>query len=313
MKPLYIVEELSARCYAGCSGCFRTFVKGPLDADMTLDTFEAANRNVPRGTMILPQFHGESLLHSLFPIFLERYKELGLRVSMPVSGSAGAKYIPSLVSEKTPVYILIISVDGFSSYSHNIRRGNIDLKRAEAFVEQCISERASRSKPWIAVRWVEGGQSELEFELYLKKWLFEIGVDFILRSRMFNYGSQFNSPTNLVEKRCRALEEGAPVVLFNGDVLLCERVSDREKFVIGNVNKEDWDTILSRREAMFEDTGSPCTLCSAAYLLSGFMGMVYLRHPDNEKQGVPIYCHSDHSQVFYSLTKDWSGINWNLT
>ncbi len=313
-NPLYVVQELSARCYAGCKGCFRTFVKGSFDGDMTLETFENANRDVPKGTMILPQFHGESLLHKDFPLFLERYKELGLRVSMPASGSAGERHIPALVSEKTPVYILIMSVDGFCEYSQGVRRGNISLDRVKSFTERCLQERGSREKPWIAVRWVEGGQSEREFELYLKFWLFDVGVDFILRSRLFNYGSEFNSPSALGSHPCRSLIEGNPVVLFNGDVLLCERVSDRERYVLGNVNHSSWEEIMENRNLFAEGypNNDPCKLCSAAYLLTGFKGMLELRHPENQKQEAPIWIHSDHSQTFYSLKKDWSGINWGL-
>lgn len=314
-KPLYVVQELSARCYAGCPFCFRGFVEGEFDGDMTQETFENANRGIPKGTMILPQFHGESLLHPEFPVFIERYKELGLRVSIPASGFSGDRHIPVLVGEKTPVYVLIMSVDGFSPYSHEVRRGRISLEKVSTFAERCLLERNGREKPWIAVRWVDGEQSEKEFELYVKHWLFEVGVDFILRSRMFNYGTKFNSPVNLDPNPCRSLVEGNPVVLFNGDVLLCERVPNRTEYVIGNVNKDDWPTIMARRAEMTKGypDNKPCKLCSAAYILTGMKGVTFLRHPDSAKQqDVPIYFHSDHSQTYYSLTKNWQGINWSL-
>lgn len=316
-SPLYVVMELSARCYADCPGCFRKFVDGDFDGDMSRETFENAVKGIKPGVMCLPQFHGESLLHKDFEGFLARYKELGLRVSMPASGSAGERHIPALVGANTPVYILIMSVDGFCEHSQEVRRGNISLEKVTKFTELALRERGRREKPWIAVRWVEGGQSELEFERYVKHWLFSVGVDFILRSRMFTYGTALNSPVSLSENRCRSLVEGNPVVLFNGDVLLCERVPDRKRYVLGNVNEDSWETLMNRREEMTSvpapyPLNAPCKLCSAAYLLTGFAGVTYLRHPDDEKQRVPIYVHSDHSQTFYSLTKNWQGINWSL-
>lgn len=313
ITPLYIVEEWSAKCFAGCPNCFRTFVKGPLDGHMSREIFEAANKGIPRQTMILPQFHGESLLNPDFPYFLERCRDLGLRVSMPVSGSAGERFLPTMVSKDSPIYILIMSIDGESDHSQSVRRGNISLERVTRFTKEAIRLRGDLLKPWISVRWVEGGQSEVEFERYLKHWLFDVGVDFVLRSRLFNYGSTFNSSPELGFHKCRSLIEGNPVVLFNGDVLLCERVTDREKYVIGNVLKDDWDTILARRDSMVGDYPhrEPCRLCSAAYLLTGFKGILELRH-GQEQYGKPIYVHSDHSQTFYSLSRQWSGINWSL-
>ena len=41
-KPLYVVMELSARCYSSCQGCFRNFVTGPFDGDMSEEVFEKA-------------------------------------------------------------------------------------------------------------------------------------------------------------------------------------------------------------------------------------------------------------------------------
>jgi MoaA/NifB/PqqE/SkfB family radical SAM enzyme len=307
-KPLYVVQELSARCYAGCPGCFRTFVKGPRDGDMTPECFEAGLRGIPAGTMILPQFHGESLLHPEFPKMLTRYRELGLRVSIPVSASAGHRYIPLLVGPDSPVYILIVSIDGFLPETHAVRRGSITLERAEEFARECVRTRERRPSPLIAVRWVDGEQSEIEFERYLKKWLFEEGVDFVLRSRLFNYGSEMNSaPIG----RCLALEEGAPVILFNGDVLLCERTADRERCVLGNVFKESWDDLMSHRETIVKRE-NPCARCSAAYLLTGVRGMIWFRSMDSISEGQTIYIHSDHSQTFYSLKREWKGISWEL-
>src|SRR5512146_499176 len=213
MNPLYVVEELSARCHAGCRGCFRTFVTGPRDGDMSREVFEAANHGIPRGTMILPNFHGESLLHPDFEYFIQRYRELGLRVSIPVSGGAGFRHLECLTSENTPVYVLILSIDGFDPRTHAVRRGSITLPRASGFVDRALELRGSRSDPWIAVRWVEGGQSEREFELYLEHWLFEKKVDFVLRSRLFNYGSDLGSSPALGSHTCRSLLEGNPVVL----------------------------------------------------------------------------------------------------
>ena len=313
-QPLYVVMELSARCYAGCPGCFRTFVKGNFDADMSRETFGNALRGIPRGTMVLPQFHGESLYSKDFLYFLDEYKRTGLRVSMPASGATGRQYLRALTDEDSPCYILIMSVDGACSHSQDMRRGNITLDRVESFTNEAIALRGSHNRPWISVRWVEGGQSEVEFEHYLKYWLFTVGVDFVLRSRLFNYGSKLNSPSSLGRTKCRSLIEGNPVVLWNGDVMLCERLADREKYLLGNVNIDSWETLMSRREsvACWGADDSPCQFCSAAYLLTGFRGIMELRHPDDEKEEAPIYVHSDHSQTFYSLTKEWSGINWSL-
>jgi radical SAM protein with 4Fe4S-binding SPASM domain len=310
-KPLYVVQELSARCYAGCPGCFREFVKGPRDGDMSEEIFEAAVKDLPPGLMVLPTFHGESLLHPRFEYFMRRYRDLNLRVSIPTSGLVGTKYIPTLVGENTPVYVLIVSVDGFQAATHAFRRGRISLTRAEGFLETCLSERGERKTPMIAVRWVEGGQSEIEFESYLRRWLFEKKVDFVLRSRMFNYGSPLCSrPIG----RCRSLIEGNPVVLFNGDVLLCERVVDREKYVLGNVLNETLPNLMKHREEMVGDypNAEPCKSCSAAYLLAGLRGMLWLRHHLNVEDAQTIYVHSDHSQTYYSLVRNWSGINWSL-
>ena len=314
MKPLYVVMELSARCYAGCPGCFRSFVKGDFDNDMSQETFLNAIRDIPRGTMILPQFHGESLYHKDFPWHLERFAAHHLRVSMPASGATGRQYLPLLTAEDSPCYILIMSIDGECEHSQTIRRGNITLDRVTSFTREAIALRGNRKTPWIAVRWVEGGQSELEFEAYLKHWLFNEGVDFVLRSRLFTYGSEYNSPSSLGKSKCHSLIEGNPVVLWNGDVMLCERLADREKYLLGNVNTHSWQDMMARRDAVarWGEADSPCRLCSAAYLLTGFRGIMELRHPDNEKQEMPIYVHSDHSQTFYSLSKEWSGISWSL-
>jgi radical SAM protein with 4Fe4S-binding SPASM domain len=281
---------------------------------MTREIFDKATDDLPPGTMILNQFHGESLLHPDFEYFLSECKRKFLRVSMPASGSAGFHHISALVGKDTPVYILIMSIDGACEYSQSARRGSITLGRVESFVDECLRARRDRKTPWIAVRWVEGQQSEREFELYLKHWLFEKKVDFILRSKMFDYGNAFNSPVSLGKSKCHSLLEGNPVVLFNGDVLLCERVPDRERYVIGNILKDSWDTIFARRAKLVGDypNDKPCRLCSAAYLLTGMKGVVMLNHPESKEQEVPIYTHWDHSQQYFSLTKNWSGINWAL-
>jgi hypothetical protein len=309
-QPLYVVQEWSARCYAGCPGCFRGFVQGPFNGDMDDETFEAANRGIPPGTMILPQFHGDSMNHKSFERYIQRMKELGLRVSIPVAGFVGKHYIPLLVEEGTPCYVYIVSMDGNCEHSYSMRRGKIPMRQAEEFVHTALKFREGRKTPWIAVRWVENGQSEVEFEQFVNHWLFETGVDFVLRSRYFEYGSTFNSPVSLSKQRCRSLIEGNPVVLFNGDVLLCERTIDRSKYVLGNVLKDDWPTIMSRRAAMTEGypNNEPCKFCSAAYLLTGMKGIMQFRHGDTRQ----VYVHSDHSQTFYSLDRYWSGINWSL-
>ena len=310
-KPLYVVQEWSARCYADCPGCFRGFVQGPFNGDMSEEVFAAANKGIPPGTMILPQFHGDSMNHKDFEFFMSRMKDLDLRVSIPVAGFVGRKYIPLLTEEGTPCYVYIVSMDGFCEYSYSMRRGRIPLEQAESFVTEAMRLRGGRVVPWISVRWVDNGQSEIEFERFLAYWLFDVGVDFVLRSRYFEYGSKYNSPVSLaLPQRCRSLVEGNPVVLFNGDVLLCERTTDRGKYVLGNVLQDDWPTIMSRREAMIEGypDNEPCRLCSAAYVLAGSKGVLQLRHGDDRK----IYVHSDHSQTFYSLDKEWAGINWGL-
>ena len=311
-NPLYVVEEWSARCFADCGGCFRGFVSGPRDGDMDDDTFEKANQGIPRGTMILPQFHGDSMNHKNFEHYIQRMKDLELRVSIPVAGFVGKKYIPLLVEEGTPCYVYIVSMDGFCEHSYKMRRGKIPFEQACFFVEEALRLRGPRKTPWIAVRWVENGQSELEFQQFVTYWLYTVGVDFVLRSRYFEYGSKFNSPVSLATpQRCHSLIEGNPVVLFNGDVLLCERTPDRSKYVLGNVRDDDWETIMSRREELtrgYPDT-EPCKLCSAAYVLTGMKGIMQFRHGDER----PVYVHGDHSQVYYSLDKVWSGINWELS
>jgi MoaA/NifB/PqqE/SkfB family radical SAM enzyme len=310
-KPLYVVQEWSARCYAGCEGCFRSFVSGPVDGDMTDEIFEAANKDIPPGTMILPQFHGDSMNHPRFAHYIQRMKELGLRVSIPVAGFVGERYIPILTEAGTPCYVFIVSLDGYCEYSYMVRRGKIPFTRAERFVEEALRLRAGRPTPWIAVRWVENGQSEVEFERFVKHWLFERGVDFVLRSRFFRYGDSMNSPVSLSGELCHSLQEGNPVVLFNGDVLLCERLPARDKNLLGNVLRDDWPTLMSRRAEYIEHFGrrDPCQLCSAAYLLTGMKGVMQFRHGDERE----VYVHGDHSQTFYSLSKEWSGINWSLS
>jgi len=310
-KPLYVVEEWSARCYAGCVGCFRGFVQGPFNGDMDRNTFENANRGIPEGTMILPQFHGDSMNHKDFEYFIHRMKDLKLRVSIPVAGFVGKKYIPLLVERDTPCYVYIVSMDGFCEHSYSMRRGKIPLKNAEDFVHEALRLRENRKVPWIAVRWVENSQSEFEFQQFVEHWLYDVGVDFVLRSRYFEYGSKFNSPVSLaLPQKCHSLIEGNPVVLFNGDVLLCERTTDRSKYVIGNVDRDDWPMIMSRRDELTAGypNNDPCKLCSAAYVLAGMKGIMQFRHGDDR----PVYVHSDHSQTFFSLDKHWSGINWSL-
>jgi sulfatase maturation enzyme AslB (radical SAM superfamily) len=100
--------------------------------------------------------------------------------------------------------------------------------------------------------------------------------------------------------------------LWNGNVLLCERVPDREGYVLGNVRTHSWEEMFAKREKVAAMSPSPCEFCSAAYLLTGLAGEMRLRHPESEREDVPIYVHSDHSQTFYSLVKAWSGINWSL-
>jgi len=310
MKPLYVVIELSARCFAGCEGCFRSFVTGPRDGDMTKEIFEAALKGVEPGTMWLPQYHGDSLLHKDFPYFIQRFKEERMRVSIPIAGFVGERYIGLLTEEGTPCYVFIVSMDGECEHSYSVRRGKIPFARAQHFVEEAIRLRAGRPTPWIAVRWVENGQSEVEFERFVKHWLFERGVDFVLRSRFFRYGDKLNSPTTISSELCHSLQEGNPVVLFNGDVLLCERVPARDKNLLGNVLRDDWPTLMSRRAEYIEHYAKrdPCRLCSAAYLLTGMKGIMQFRHGDARE----VYVHGDHSQTFYSLSREWSGINWSL-
>jgi hypothetical protein len=274
-------------------------------------TFEKANEGIPPGTMILPQFHGDSMNSKDFEYFIHRMKDLGLRVSIPVAGFVGKRLIPLLVEEGTPCYVYIVSMDGYCEHSYSMRRGKIPLKQAEEFVYNAMELRGSRKTPWISVRWVDNGQSEYEFQQFVEHWLFEVGVDFILRSRYFEYGSKYNSPVSLAwPQMCRSLVEGNPVVLFNGDVLLCERTPDRSKYILGNVNHDDWPTIMSRRDAMVAGypENEPCKLCSSAYLLTGMKGIIQFRRGDDRQ----VYVHSDHSQTFYSLDKVFAGINWSL-
>jgi radical SAM protein with 4Fe4S-binding SPASM domain len=203
-------------------------------------------------------------------------------------------------------------MDGFCEHSYSLRRGKIPFAQAKDFIYEAMKLREGREYPWISVRWVDNGQSEIEFQQFVEHWLFDIGVDFVLRSRFFEYGSEKNSPVSLaLPQKCRSLVEGNPVVLFNGDVLLCERTPDRSKYVLGNVLKDDWETIMSRRQAMTENypDNEPCKLCSAAYVLTGMKGIMQFRHGNTERK---VYVHSDHSQTFLSLDPHWAGINWSL-
>ena len=304
MKFSYIMLELSSRCYAGCAGCFRSYVDVSSQADMSREIFEAALLDVDRGTMICPALHGESMLHPDYPYFIRRFKALGLPVSTPASGLV-RHHIPLIAHPDSPVYTCVVSCDGFTPYSQGQHRGNITLKAVEGFIDDFLATRKG-NYPTLGIRWTQNGQSEAEFEAYLKYWLFIKKVDLVIRATHFDYGSKNNSP-QLLDK-CKVITKNIPAVTSTGDVLLCERVPDREKYVLGNVLHDSWNTIFERRDSFVSDWPycEPCKLCSASVVDTGFQGVVSLRSmPD-----APIYMHSDFYQTFYSLTKKWSGITW---
>lgn len=304
MKFASVLMEISGRCYAGCQGCFRNSVGGER-GDMSTEVFKATIRDLDESTMICGALHGESLLSTRFGLYMDMLAKRNFRVSIPLSASTMAN-LDSVMSPDSPVYSVLVSTDGITDHSQSVHRGNIALITVKDFVTRVFELRGDRAKPLIGVRYVENGQSEIEFEYYLRYWL-RRGVDMVVKTRHFDYGSDLNSPQ--IAERCRVLTDGIPAVTWNGDVLLCERVPEREPYIIGNVLKDSWETMIERRDAMTHawPNNEPCRLCSCAVVQTGFQGVVSLRKfPD-----VPVYMHSDSYQTFYSLRKDWTGITWD--
>jgi MoaA/NifB/PqqE/SkfB family radical SAM enzyme len=264
------------------------------EGDMSDEVFEASLTEIDPGTMICAALHGEPMLHPKFPELLSRWKSKGLRVGLPLSGYT-SRFIPEMLSKESPVYSVLVSVDGVCDDTQASHRGNISLAKVEAFVRSCLVHRANGA--FIGVRMVQNGQSELEFELFLRHWLLEVGVDVVLRAKWSDYAH--GSPA--LGERCHCIRDRVPTITWDGDVLLCERVPDRKLYVLGNVLKEPLSVIMERSR----ERGC-CTNCSLAIVDCGMKGTLGFRHgPD-----IPIYFHSDHYQQFYSLTKSWEGITW---
>ena len=294
MKVSYVIQELSSRCYAGCQGCFRNAVS-TADGDMTEEVFEASLEEIESGTMVCAALLGESMLNPRFPTFLRRWKEKGLRVGVPLSGYT-TRFVPQLLDADSPVYSVLVSVDGFTEETQSAHRGRISLHDAENLVNLCLNVR--RNDAFIGVRMTQNGQSEKEFELFLSHWLFDVGVDVVLRSKWTDL-SRPGSPQ--LGETCHVLRDIVPTITWDGDVLLCERVPDRKKYVLGNVLKEKLSTILERRRE-----AECCRRCSLAIVDCGMKGVLTFRHGNQ----TPIFVHSDHYQTFYSLKKSWTGITW---
>jgi MoaA/NifB/PqqE/SkfB family radical SAM enzyme len=307
MKFEYLILEISSRCTAGCADCFRSDVPTE-QGDMSREVFEAALAYVPPDTMVCAALLGESMLNPDYPHFLKRMKEMRLPVSVPASALT-CEMIPYLVANDSPVYSILVSTDGITEHSQSAHRGKITLDMVKRFISELKTAKDHKLRPLIGVRMVDNGQSEMEFERYLRYWLLTQNLDMVVKARNLRLGMpRYNSP-QLAEK-CRVLTKNIPAIMFNGDVLLCERVPNRKDFVIGNVLRDTWATIFARRDKLVENWPycAPCEFCSAAVIASGFQGIVALRNaPD-----IPIYMHSDHYQTFYSLEKKWSGISWRI-
>jgi hypothetical protein len=300
----YVILELSSRCTAGCPGCFRSTID-VAEGDMSREVFEAAVKDIPRGTMVCAALLGESMLNVDYGYFLQRFRELDLHVSVPASALVD-KWILELVRDDTPVYSILVSTDGITNHSQHSHRGKITLDDVKHFVTIAQELRGKRKLPYIGVRWVDNGQSEIEFEWFLRYWL-RRGVDMVVRARHFDLGIKNKNSTQLAAK-CHVLTKNIPAIAWNGDVLLCERVPDRSKYICGNVLRDSWETILARRAELTcgWPVCEPCEYCSAAVVSTGFQGIVELRN----YPGVRLYMHSDHYQTFYSLEKNWSGITF---
>ena len=293
MKLSYIVQEISSRCDAGCQNCFRTLVP-VTEGNMSREVFEASLAEVEPGTMVCGALHGESLLHPDFLFFLNRWKEKGLKVGLPLSGQT-TNYVKEIMAKESPVYSVLVSADGYYEETQAERRGNIPIWKVDRLIGRCLAHR--QKDIFIGVRMIQHGQSEVEFENFLYYLLFIEKIDAVLRANWTDYTKK-GSPRKL---DCRVITEGIPAITWDGDVLLCERVPDRKKYVLGNVLKEPLSKIWERRRYM-----DCCDNCGLAIVPCGMKGVMQLRHgPD-----VPIYVHNDHYQTFYSLKKDWSGITW---
>jgi MoaA/NifB/PqqE/SkfB family radical SAM enzyme len=300
-----MILELSSRCTAGCAGCFRKTMDVDT-GDMPINVFEAALKGVEPDTMVCAAWLGESMLNSDYPYFMKRFKELGLPVSVPASALT-TQFIPSLVGLDSSVYSVLVSTDGITEHSQRSHRGRITLDMVKTFVQQLKTQRGSSRIPAIGVRMVDNGQSEIEFERFLRYWLFDQKLDMVVRAKHFDLGDSTKNSPQIAEK-CHVLSRDIPVVAWNGDVHLCERVPNREDFICGNVLYDSWETIFKLRDELVKNWPdcTPCEFCSAAVVSTGMQGYMQLRHGPS----TTIYVHSDHYQTFYSLDKNWSGITW---
>ena len=295
MKVSYVIQEVTSRCRAGCQGCFRTLIPDFPEGDMSDEVFDASLEGIPRGTMVCGALHGEPMLHPQFPTLLEKWKARGLKVGLPLSGYT-TRFIPQMLAKDSPVYSVLVSVDGFSEETQAARRGCISLKMVHKFVDDCLYWR--RNDALIGVRMTQNGQSEQEFEAFLKHWLLDVGVDVVCRAKWTDYKVK-GSPS--LGERCHVLTDGVPTITWDGDVLLCERVPDRKRYVLGNVLKEPLKRILTR-----VTEHDCCEHCSLRIVDCGMKGTIAFRHGPR----VPIYWHSDHYQQFFSLKENYSGITW---
>ena len=296
MKVSYVIQEITSRCFGNCQGCFRKIIPDFREGDMSDEVFKASLQGIEPGTMVCGALHGEPLLHPEFPYLLQLWKARGLKIGLPLSGFT-SHHVPAMLAKDSPVYSVLVSVDGFCDDTQAAHRGCITLPMVDHFVETCLTFRENNA--FIGVRMTQSTQSELEFELFLKHWLIEVGVDVICRAKWTDYTKQ-GSP-NLGPDRCHVIRDGVPTITWDGDVLLCERVPDRKRYVLGNVLKEPLEKILTR-----VTEHDCCQYCSLAIVDCGMKGVITFRHgPD-----IPIYWHSDHYQQFFSLKQNEEGITW---
>jgi MoaA/NifB/PqqE/SkfB family radical SAM enzyme len=295
IRPSYLIQEVTSRCRAGCQSCFRTLIPDFPEGDMSDEVFDASLEGIESGTMVCGALHGEPMLHPKFPVLLERWKNRGLRIGLPLSGFT-TRFIPQMLEKDSPVYSVLVSCDGITDATQSSHRGCVSLRMVERFVDDCLYWR--RNDAFIGVRMTQNGQSEQEFELFLKHWLLKVGVDVVCRAKWTDYKVK-GSPS--LGERCHVITQGVPTITWDGDVLLCERVPDRKRYVLGNVLKEPLDVILTR-----VTEHDCCKNCSLRIVDCGMKGVMQFRHgPDT-----PIYWHSDAYQQFFSLKKSESGITW---
>lgn len=267
----------------------------PFHADAAIDLVDACNlacRTCPRGVRLMPNRRHqmpikifEKIIGKLINVgacYIELYnwcepflcsnlleyvmlcKAHGLHVGL--SSNLSLKNIPDLINVLKFTDYLLVSVSGFNqeTYKKNHLGGNVEtVKKNLALIG--IAKRMGMIDAYIRIRYFNFKYALPEFQLFkdfAQKWGLEIEL-LVASGNPLTSKEQLKNQFNLVAP-CEpnfglcALASRPMPISSNGDVYLCCARLNTEKTKVGNILKDDYDTLQYRRAAH-----PLCSICSS--------------------------------------------------